>query len=836
VTIHSIGFDHHAAHVAISKYHLAEALGHRFFHRFTHSDLDEQIISCREALPWIKEFAEGQLLAALMFCLGVALRVRFRISPQLEDVEEGINCLSRAVELSPADPEYLAELGKLHLYRYGTCGNADDMLQAEKLADRAFQLRIGHPARGLICHFRADCMTLVNQNRGTIAEAGDELTNLYKESLCWRSLGHHSHFEGWDGLGIALCAKYWQTGDAKYMNSCIIYSRTACALVHPKHFQASRFLHNYATALQQRFNVSGNLEDLHQSIHWGKQAVAAAPVQRQSDLLAIIGNCMSLLALSTGDTDLMSEAINVRREALRSSSEPTRHWRLYDVGAELIGRGSWLGNEESITEGIHYVRQALEGFAVGGSRHEDCVRALSGGILQLHRIRGASEHLDEVISLLEQVNAHLSEEFRRPSFLLLLGRAYRARFSRTAESNDMQLALQVDERALGILQPSNDRLKYDALVSIAEDRGIICSNQLHVSSSDIESTVQQLRQASSDLRPGHPDHQAVCVALAKLQLLPNTSSSDYNGAMALLLHTLRGLTGNPYQAVTSIIAVLAEVEKRWVPLWSPTDPARGRLLDVYRAVIDLLPRLASLDSDPSHRVQVLGQTRDMAGRAASQAIALEDFTSAVELLEAGRAVFWTQLLRTRTSFDGLDPDVAAELRDTARRLENMTGTSVPLDLDDHAARDRMERMFNERRRLSKQFDELVQTVQTQPGMGGFLRNADYDQLSHAARRGPVVVLHSSWMTVIASPGAAPRVLALTKLNDQWMSEAMRVMRSAAKRGRMRIDSRGMRKRPAEESISPDADIQAVFAELWRQVAQPLLEFLKWPVSLVMTTY
>jgi hypothetical protein len=201
----------------------------------------------------------------------------------------------------------------------------------------------------------------------------------------------------------------------------------------------------------------------------------------------------------------------------------------------------------------------------------------------------------------------------------------------------------------------------------------------------------------------------------------------------------------------------------------------------------------------------------------------DDATSALELVEAGRAVFWKQLLRMRTPFNAIEPRIAHELRAIAERVEELNAPAIPLDSDQKLA---------ERLQLSTRFYRLVAHVRAQPGMDYFLIGiTDGYPVSHAARRGPVVVLHGAAMSIITEPDASPRVIQIPQLTDDWVCNALRVLRQTTQRSRKRSADRGMRKVPLirSERAKLDADIHEVLSVLWLRLAVPLLQIMQWPV-------
>jgi hypothetical protein len=329
---------------------------------------------------------------------------------------------------------------------------------------------------------------------------------------------------------------------------------------------------------------------------------------------------------------------------------------------------------------------------------------------------------------------------------------------------------------------------------------------------------------------GHPDFLKVTVSLAKLLLIPNTPYTNCEYALSSLSRMLQNPPGSAYRCVVDLIPVLNGVETNLSTKWIADDEIRQRCLDVYQELINILPRLASLDLDLTRRIQVLSQARDLATKASSHAIALMQFGRAIEILESGRAVFWSQNLRLRTSWDSLDGDIAKELRGISGRLEVTASPNILPDLDSNLARARIDRIMAERRCLSTRFNELVDHVRSLPGMDQFLRNLDYSSLSSAASCGPVVILQISWMCVITSPCATPQIIPLREVTNEWLKEATNALRLAAHRSRNRLHDRGTRQRPVKGADSRYLGEYDTLADIWRRIIQPLLNHLGWRVS------
>jgi tetratricopeptide (TPR) repeat protein len=768
-----------------------------------------------------------------MSSLGIALFGRFLISAQQNDLQESFELLSFAAKSCPTEPQYLLSLGEILLHRYYALGCVDDLNESHTYLKHAYDLRIGHVARGRICQFLAAVTIQKDAHLGIKIDLSlDSLVRLYKESLCYRPLGHHSHFEPWDGLGLVFGMKFRITGNVHDLSRAINCCKTAYIMLNPQHPRAFRFSANLSIRLRYRYDLLGDSTDYELAMFHARRAVDLGPADRRPLLIKDLANLVAAAAEHSGDIEMLSEAISLAREALSTIQITSRPRVMLTLSNALITKSAYFGDSEALSEGIHYLRQVLIGIHEGTMHYTGGVLNASKALLQQYET-DRSQHfhcLAEAFKLWESLQQDTIPVAYCCDHLLLLAKAYRIRFHQSGLRSDLGLALKADYQALDLC-PTGHRLRYMPLTAVAEDLALRQRVSDTAEHTDLERALQMQNEAVKELGGGHPDHSRMITSLATLLLIPHTPYTDCMQGLALLVNMLQHLHSDVYRCVIDLVPVLEDVEIHLASDWHGGDHVRKECLDLYQAVINLLPRLASLDMGLTRRIQVLTQARDIATRASSHAVKLSQFDRAVELLEAGRAVFWAQHLRLRTCFDSLDSDVAKELRDVSHRLEVPPGANIVPDLDDNVARARMERAMSERRRLSVRFDDLIGQVRSQPGMGQFLRNLDYTALSSVAARGPVVIFQASWLCVIVAPHTQPQIISLHDVTIEWLVGAARHIRLSMSKNHSRLAiDRGARCRPANETTTQSSEEYAILTEIWKRIVRPLLDFLTWKVS------
>ena len=101
----------------------------------------------------------------------------------------------------------------------------------------------------------------------------------------------------------------------------------------------------------------------------------------------------------------------------------------------------------------------------------------------------------------------------------------------------------------------------------------------------------------------------------------------------------------------------------------------------YTVAFDLLPQVAWMGQTILARNSELTYFGNIASEAAATAISAEQYDTALEILEQGRSVVWTQLLQLRTPIDALcevEPNLANDLFRVSKALEQASSRGMDL--------------------------------------------------------------------------------------------------------------------------------------------------------------
>ena len=143
---------------------------------------------------------------------------------------------------------------------------------------------------------------------------------------------------------------------------------------------------------------------------------------------------------------------------------------------------------------------------------------------------------------------------------------------------------------------------------------------------------------------------------------------------------------------------------------------------------------------------------------ASYLVQIGQLNQAIETLERGRGLLWSEMRGLRTSIDQLSAvnlPLAEKFAAVNRDLEALTVSgSAVIRMEDgpaggHEGMDPVGRLVVKQRKLVEERDRLISQIRAQPGLETFLIPPSFDTLHSAAAGGPVILInHSEWSSDI----------------------------------------------------------------------------------------
>ena len=171
-------------------------------------------------------------------------------------------------------------------------------------------------------------------------------------------------------------------------------------------------------------------------------------------------------------------------------------------------------------------------------------------------------------------------------------------------------------------------------------------------------------------------------------------------------------------------------------------------------VEDTLTFAPTLETQHFHLVSRRDIYEALPENIASYEVSKGGLQHAIQALERGRALIWSEMRGFRTSINQLAfaSHLADEFATVNRELEALT-TSISPDLvmnhdngrEHGEGMDPFGRLVVRHRELSAKRKELVSQIQEVPGLEGFFKKPSFDTLRSAAVCGPVLIVnHSKW--------------------------------------------------------------------------------------------
>ena len=412
--------------------------------------------------------------------------------------------------------------------------------------------------------------------------------------------------------------------------------------------------------------------------------------------------------------------------------------RVYNLSESLEEANSNISRVVSILSS-----QPLEKFGTFVEEIEDVKKTYSMTALQ------------QKIQYLEELLSNTSPGTERHKYCLShLAGWYESKFRRTNDTSDINESIKYARLSLDAIH-ANDPQRiislsslHDILLVAFEKSGtIICLNELITVGYNI------LELGSHEGWRFLTVHRLVLSLLCREELLGQIE--DLHEAIRLISLVIN----DPYAGEPERFRLSC----RWAII--ARNIGHPTTLTAYKCAMSLVQ--SSLSFAPTVSVQhaclvAMGEDcQTMPLDYASYQINLGQFEEAVETLEQGRALLWSEMRRLRTpvcQFIEEDSPLAKRFTKINHELETLTISVTPSgrpEVEDGVYQskdgtDPFGRLVIKRKKLVEERDALISQIQSRPGLEGFLGVPSFDTLRSAASRGPVIIInHCEWRSDIA---------------------------------------------------------------------------------------
>jgi CHAT domain-containing protein len=499
-------------------------------------------------------------------------------------------------------------------------------------------------------------------------------------------------------------------------------------------------LYNRGVHLFNDFQQTGQRSAIDQALTLFHRTADVTPADHPRRGLVLSGLGAGYMARfeSFGDTADLDRAITRGSEAVQATlvGHEDRPHALTNLGMAYLTRYQRFENSADLDESIRYCTEAAQQADIGppGGR-----KLLSNaGLTYREKFELSSDEADlaESIRYAEAARrATPADDTESVRNLANLAGAYQVRFTRSVDPTDLSKAIEYWHQAE---QASRGHADHTGMLS-----GLGLAYQMRFeqtgSDADLDRAIRYGTEAIETTSGDHPDRAMYLNNLAPAHRA--RFERGMPGALDQAINCWRDAVSSPtaptHQRVAAAIA--------WgVACESLDDPALAA--EGFASAVRLLPLLAWRGLERRLREKHLADVGGLVTDAAGWAIEAGDLENAVELLEQGRSILWSQSLQLRTDLTRLrtvNQDLALRLDEVRAALDRPLTVSGAIDGGHVEADWNQERHASRHRELARQWDDLVRQVRNLQGLETFLEATPFSRLREAASGGPVVMVNIS---------------------------------------------------------------------------------------------
>jgi tetratricopeptide (TPR) repeat protein len=620
------------------------------------------------------------------------------------------------------------------------------------------------------------------------------------------------------------------------LREAIAAGRTAVAATPEGDPDRPTRLTNLGIALQLLFERTEEPGVLSEMVQVSRDALAAS--SHDDDHAKYLTNVSAALLLQfrrTGDTNVLSEVVRVARDALAATprDDPFRASRLANLASALKNLSEQTGDTDPLKEAIQVGRDALAACPQSDPERGTYLNNL-GGALQLlsERTGDVSTLADAVQFGRDAVAATSDDHLYRPARLSNLSFGLQHLFGRTGETALLEEAVQVGRKAVAAtLDDHPDRPGYQTVLVSA-----LCRLSERTEDLGMLADAIAVGRAAEAASPRDRPDRAMCLynlgyALQlRFELRLRFERTEDTGALAEAAEWFRKAGGSELAAVP--VRIVA-----WRQAAVLTSLLGGRPLEALAAAeeaVKLLPQVTPRSLARPDREHRLGAAASLAGVAAAAAVAAGRPGRAVELLEQARGLLVADTVDARSSDltrlrDG-NPDLAREFEELRSRLDALdspdplsgltgTGPGPGAEHVGQVARD----LSRARRDAHAAWQDLITRIRGLDGFADFLAPLPIHRLAAQAHDGPVVFVSTSRtrcdaLILTADPDTPVQVVPLANLTETAaMEQAGRLLAAC---GTVNDDTSNFGARSAAQD-----EILEALAWLWDTTTGPVLDAL-----------
>ncbi|KAI0298392.1 CHAT domain-containing protein [Multifurca ochricompacta] len=705
-------------------------------------ELDQRITYCQGVLSRIPRSHPDY--TACIYRLATSRSKRYLLSKQKEDLDKSIVHYTEAIFLPPSWGFYLNVVQVFFRLVFSLLYRSMRFKQPEDVKCVVEYLRYlrGLPLDTFDVSHKVVTESLVDALSIQVDLEADGTGDIEEMMILCQELltCHSSEKYPTDAINAFTIAILRKEEKVEPLDGVIQFLRDALKICPPDFDQVPLGL---AATLKIRYEKNYSNDDYDEAMTLLESVIASSP-QFQIQASGLAANLVCMRASFYPNPEYLEEAISRFRTLLGSSSRDN------DLHTRGMASLAWMRLENfGLTEALQDARYSasevasLASFSALSTFDEvDAVRAAYPMAVVEEKIRNLRELISKIPSGNSNHDTHIKD----------LVDWYRTKFSRTNDITDLEEVIKC-RRILLASADTSHLLGFLPARSLGFDlyMAFKCSNKMEYLDESI--TVHRCvleMQSAQPFRFGVVQQLVVSLS-QRIALLRHRQ--DLNEIMKLFSLGINDkFTKVPdrfgFSCAWAFIARMARHPSVSV---------------AYEKAMSLMQ--SSLVSAPTLQIQH-GQLVAMRGLCdkmpldyASYQIEMGQFTQAIETLEQGRALLWSEMRGLRNSMDQLfrfNSPLATKLAVINKDLESLTMSVTPsgtIEISDGGSQidgmDPFGHLVVKQRKLLEERDALVSQIQELPGFGDFLKTPSFETIRFAASHGPVVIInHSKWRSDI----------------------------------------------------------------------------------------
>jgi len=639
-----------------------------------------------------------------------------------------------------------------------------------------------------------------------------------------------------NNLAYSFQTRFKQTGDVSDLTEAISIQQRAVKLIPEDHPRIPGYLNNLGMSFSYRFGRIGDVSDLTEAIQIHQRAVNLTHDGNPEMQINLnnLGTSFKERFQRTGDIRDLSEAISISHRVVQLTPEghPLMPMWLNNLGTSFLYRFEHTHDVSDLEEAISFHQQAVQLTPSGHINMPMRLDALRGSLERRFLWKGDLSDLKEAISI-QQRAVQLTPDGHNdmPGLLNSLGNIFLIRFGRTDDVSDLSEAISNHQRAVQLTPGGHPEMpSYLNSLGVSFHVRFRRTNDV----SDLSEAISNQQRAVQLTPNGHPDMPGWLNNLGTSFRSRFECTGDFSD--------IQTATSTYQKSATSIgdPSNRLRAAQQWAQLSMTHNPPHS--LTAYGVAIDLVSEIAGMDRTIEQRHAHLIGISTLTTSAASAAFTLCNVEKALEWLEQGCCLVWSQLNQLRSPLDHL----RAHDEHLAKRFSNISGALEASGTRRGSGGFGQDASFAQKIslqdeahlhiKLSREWSQLLDEIRDIPQFHNFLRPPQTSDLLRRLPLDGVVVLvnidgtQCNALALIPSC-EAPIHIPLVDFTHEEASDLKEHLR-------LFLSSYGVRMREVDRAVRPaprpnakkESGIYIVLEALWLRVVRPILDGLAFSVG------